>query len=171
MAGGGTGLVQELRRADTSTAAIEYREVTVAFAHGRGETTALDHVSFQVPRGCFTSVIGPSGCGKTTLLRLCSGLEVPSSGETLCDGERVTGLNRTVGYITQDSNLYPWMTVRQNVEFPLEVRGVPTEERRERSDQYLRRVGLAGFEDHHPHQLSGGMQKRASIVRTLKSKP
>src|SRR5207237_7080237 len=109
--------------------------------------------------------------GKTTLLRLSSGLEVPSSGEALCNGEPVRGLNRAVGYITQDSNLYPWMTTRQNVEFPLEARGVPAAERRERSDRYLQKVGLAGFGDHHPHQRSAGLQKRGSIVRTMIYEP
>lgn len=163
------------QRAAVGTPAIEYEHVSVTFggrgSQGTGAVPALADVTFAVPPGCFASVIGPSGCGKTTLLRLCAGLEVPSQGVTRCDGELVAGLNRAVGYVTQDSNLYPWMTVRENVEFPLEIRGLPRAERRERSDEHLRMVGLSGFEKHYPHQLSGGMQKRVSIVRTLIYEP
>ena len=163
------------QRAAVGTPAIEYERVSVTFggqgSQGTGAVSALADVTFAVPHGCFATVIGPSGCGKTTLLRLCAGLEVPSQGVTRCDGARVDGLNQSVGYVTQDSNLYPWMTVRENVEFPLEIRGVPRAERRERSDEYLRMVGLTGFEKHYPHQLSGGMQKRVSIVRTLIYEP
>ncbi len=153
--------------------ALEVRNVSVRFRGGRAasEVLALDHVSLEIPAGSFTSVIGPSGCGKTTLLRLASGLELPSSGEVLCHGREITDLNKEVGYVTQDSNLYAWMTVRENVEFALEVRGVPARERHRRSDEYLRMVGLEGFEHHYPHQLSGGMQKRVSIIRTLIYEP
>ena len=148
-------------------AIIRYESVGKAFwSHGK-EVVALDGVSLTVRRNEFTSVVGPSGCGKTTLLRLCSGLEPATSGLTLYRGAPVAGINSDVGYITQDSNLYPWMTVRENVEFPLEVRDVTPDERRMRSDAYIRMVGLQGFEDHYPYQLSGGMQKRASIVRTM----
>jgi len=148
-------------------AIIRYESVGKSFwTHGK-QVVALDNVSLTVQRNEFTSVVGPSGCGKTTLLRLCSGLEPTTSGLTLYRGMPVAGINSDVGYITQDSNLYPWMTVRENVEFPLELRDVPPDQRRERSDAYLRMVGLQGFEDHYPYQLSGGMQKRASIVRTM----
>jgi NitT/TauT family transport system ATP-binding protein len=112
-------------------------------------------------------VVGPSGCGKTTLLRLSSGLEPTTEGDTIYRGKPVEGINTDVGYVTQDSNLYPWMTLRQNVEFPLEIRGVAASERKERVDAYIEMVGLEGFEDHYPYQLSGGMQKRGSIIRTM----
>lgn len=115
----------------------------------------------------FTSVVGPSGCGKTTLLRLCAGLEPTTEGVTLYRGTPVDGINTDVGYVTQDSNLYPWMSLRQNVEFPLVIRGVAPAERRERVDAFINMVGLEGFEDHYPYQLSGGMQKRGSIIRTM----
>ena len=148
-------------------AVIRYENVSKAFWTRGKQVVALDDVSLTVKRNEFTSVVGPSGCGKTTLLRLCSGLEGSTSGATVYRGAPVLGINSDVGYITQDSNLYPWMTVRQNVEFPLEVRGIPVAERRERSEAYIRLVGLQGFEDHYPYQLSGGMQKRASIIRTM----
>ncbi|MFI5265914.1 MAG: ATP-binding cassette domain-containing protein [Chloroflexota bacterium] len=148
-------------------AIIRYESVGKAFwTHGK-QVVALDGVSLTVQRNEFTSVVGPSGCGKTTLLRLCSGLEPTTSGLTLYRGTPVAGINSDVGYITQDSNLYPWMTVRENVEFPLELRDIPPDERRARSEAYIRMVGLQGFEEHYPYQLSGGMQKRASIIRTM----
>ena len=148
-------------------AIIRYEGVGKAFWSQGKQVVALDGVSLTVRRNEFTSVVGPSGCGKTTLLRLCAGLEPSTGGQTLYRGLPVAGINSDVGYITQDSNLYPWMTVRENVEFPLEVRGLPPNERRGRSEAYIRMVGLEGFEDHFPFQLSGGMQKRASIIRTM----
>jgi NitT/TauT family transport system ATP-binding protein len=146
---------------------IRFEHVSKRFWTQGKEVVALRDVDLSVGRGEFTSVVGPSGCGKTTLLRLCSGLEHASEGTTWYANEPVLGINTRVGYITQDSNLYPWMTLRENVEFPLELRGVAPRERRERSSMYLQMVGLEGFEDHYPYQLSGGMQKRGSIIRTM----
>ncbi len=146
---------------------IEYQDITKRFWSGSSEITALDDVSLVLGENEFTSIVGPSGCGKTTLLRLCAGLEDVSEGRTLFRGQPVTGVNTKVGYITQDSNLYPWMTLRQNVEFPLEIQGVPAGERRDKAQEFIRMVGLAGFENHWPYQLSGGMQKRGSIIRTM----
>jgi len=146
---------------------IEYEHITKRFWSGRSEITALDDVSLRIGENEFTSIVGPSGCGKTTLLRLGAGLEEVSEGRTLFRGQVVDGINTKVGYITQDSNLYPWMTLRQNVEFPLEVQGVPRGERRSRAEEFIRMVGLEGFENHWPYQLSGGMQKRGSIIRTM----
>jgi len=124
-----------------------------------------------VPPGEITTVVGPSGCGKTTLLRLASGLIKASSGDVICNGTPVTGLNTSVGYVTQDSNLFPWLTALGNVEFPLAIRGMPYAERRGKALHWLRLVGLEGFENYYPSQLSGGMQKRVSIVRTLIYEP
>jgi NitT/TauT family transport system ATP-binding protein len=146
---------------------IRFESISKRFwSHGR-EVVALRDVDLSIRRGEFASVVGPSGCGKTTLLRLCAGLDQATDGQTWYDRSPVGGLNTRVGYITQDSNLYPWMTLRQNVEFPLELRGLPLDQRRERSSFYIRMVGLEGFEDHYPYQLSGGMQKRGSIIRTM----
>ena len=146
---------------------IEYDAVTKRFLSHDSLVTALDDVSLSVRANEFTSVVGPSGCGKTTLLRLAAGLEGVTEGVTLFRGVPVDGINTKAGYVTQDSNLYPWMTLRQNVEFPLEIQGVPAGERRDKADEFINMVGLTGFENHWPYQLSGGMQKRGSIIRTM----
>lgn len=146
---------------------IEYEHITKRFWSQGTEVTALQDVSLTIGESEFTSVVGPSGCGKTTLLRLCAGLESATEGQTLFRGVPVDGINTKAGYITQDSNLYPWMTLRQNVEFPLEIQGVPAGERRDKVDESINMVGLTGFENHWPYQLSGGMQKRGSIIRTM----
>jgi NitT/TauT family transport system ATP-binding protein len=117
--------------------------------------------------GEFIGLIGPSGCGKSTVLNLLAGLTRPSAGEVCHLGKPVRGINNRIGYITQDDNLLPWRSVRGNVEFGLELRGVGKRERRERAREFIELVGLKGFENHYPHELSGGMRKRASIVRTL----
>lgn len=146
---------------------IEYEHITKRFWSQSTEVTALQDVSLTIGENEFTSVVGPSGCGKTTLLRLSAGLESVTEGQTLFRGVPVDGINTKVGYITQDSNLYPWMTLRQNVEFPLEIQGVPAGERRDKADEFINMVGLTGFANHWPYQLSGGMQKRGSIIRTM----
>ena len=153
-----------------SEVVISYREVGVAYEHPRTPgslVVAIEDITLDVTKGSFLSIIGPSGCGKTTLLRLCAGFQEPSSGSVLSHGGAIRGLNHRVGYVTQDTNLYPWMTTRQNVEFALEVRRIPKEERRRRSDLYLSRMGLTEFADAYPSQLSGGMQKRAFLAQTL----
>ena len=124
-------------------------------------------LSLDVEAGEFLTVVGPSGCGKSTLLNLVSGLLAPSGGTVLYKGAPVRGVNTEIGYVTQADNLYPWRTLRENVEFPLEVRGVARAERRQRAAAFIERVGLGGFEDHYPYELSGGMRQRANIIRTL----
>jgi NitT/TauT family transport system ATP-binding protein len=152
-------------------AAIELHDVSLAFAGESGALLALDRVSLTAPCGEITTVVGPSGCGKTTLLRLAAGLLKPSSGRLLYNGREVKRLNTGVGFVTQDSNLFPWATTLANVEFPLAVRGVPRRQRRERALEWINTVGLAGFENSYPSQLSGGMQKRVSIARTFIYEP
>jgi NitT/TauT family transport system ATP-binding protein len=151
-----------------ATPALAFDNVSLAFA---GDTLALDRVSLAVEAGKITSVVGPSGCGKTTLLRLASGLIPASAGHVSHQGKPVRGLNKDVGYVTQDSNLFPWLTARGNVEFPLLVRGMAKPERRDRAHHWLKLVGLEKFADFYPSQLSGGMQKRVAIVRTLIYEP
>ena len=149
-------------------AVLEFREVSKAFpAPAGGARLIVDKLSFALRPGQFTAIVGPSGCGKTTLLHLAAGLALPSTGEVRHAGARVADVNTRIGYITQQANLFPWFTLRQNVEFPLLLRGVAPDERRERSGRFLTLAGLSGFEDHYPHQLSGGMQKRGAIIRTL----
>ena len=152
-------------------AAIEFDDVSLAFAGKSGTLLAIDRVTLAAARGEITSVVGPSGCGKTTLLRLAAGLLKPSSGRLLYNGRELRRLNTGVGFVTQDSNLFPWATTLANVEFPLAVRGVPRRQRRERALEWINTVGLAGFENSYPSQLSGGMQKRVSIARTFIYEP
>jgi NitT/TauT family transport system ATP-binding protein len=132
---------------------------------------ALLETDLQIHDREFLTIVGPSGCGKSTLMNLIVGLFPATTGEILYRGERHAGVNRAIGYVTQADNLYPWRTLRKNIEFPLELRGVPARQRRERSQQLIHRVGLAGFEDSYPHELSGGMRQRANIIRTLAYEP
>jgi NitT/TauT family transport system ATP-binding protein len=134
-------------------------------------TRVLDGISFDVGRGEFIAVIGPSGCGKSTLLQMAAGLLAPTGGTVRHRGRLVVGVNREVGFVPQQAQLFPWKTLSENVELPLLLRGVPDAERRSRVADALRAVGLDGFERHYPNQLSGGMQKRGSIARTLIYKP
>jgi NitT/TauT family transport system ATP-binding protein len=128
---------------------------------------ALTNISFAVGAAEFWSIVGPSGCGKSTLLNMAAGLIQPSSGAVEVLGEAVHTVNTQVGYVTQDSNLMPWLTTFRNIELPLEIRGVGKAERRDRTREWIEKVGLKGFENSYPHQLSGGMQKRCAIARTL----
>ena len=128
---------------------------------------ALSDVSFDVAPGEFVSLVGPSGCGKSTCLNLLAGLSSPSAGQVQHAGDEVSGINRRVGYITQDDNLLPWRSMQTNVELSLELQGVPKDARQRRAKELIDVVGLTGFENHYPHELSGGMRKRASIIRTL----
>jgi NitT/TauT family transport system ATP-binding protein len=132
---------------------------------------ALLETDLQIHDREFLTIVGPSGCGKSTLMNLIVGLFPASTGEILYRGHRHAGVNRAIGYVTQADNLYPWRTLRKNIEFPLELRGVPARQRRERSQHLIHRVGLAGFEDSYPHELSGGMRQRANIIRTLAYEP
>ena len=132
---------------------------------------ALLETDLQIHDREFLTIVGPSGCGKSTLMNLIVGLFPASTGEILYRGHSQTGVNRAIGYVTQADNLYPWRTLRKNIEFPLELRGVPAAQRRERSQHLIQRVGLAGFEESYPHELSGGMRQRANIIRTLAYEP
>ena len=150
---------------------VRAANVCKGFRQGRDETKALNSISIEVRPGEFVSLLGPSGCGKTTLLNLVAGLTQPDSGELFYRGQQISGANQKVGYLTQDDALLPWRTVRTNVALPLEIKGRQSRERRERADEIIARVGLRGFEDHYPRQLSGGMRKRVSLARTLIYEP
>jgi NitT/TauT family transport system ATP-binding protein len=139
----------------------------VFVARGGDARMALRDVGLTVHRGEFLCLIGPSGCGKSTVLNMFAGLVTPSDGSILHDGVAINDVNTRVGYVTQDDNLLPWRTALANVELALECKDVPQAERRDRALDYLGRVGLRGQEALYPHELSGGMRKRVSIVRTL----
>jgi NitT/TauT family transport system ATP-binding protein len=147
--------------------AFDHVQRNFAGIGGRAPTHVLDPISFDVAAGEFTAVIGPSGCGKSTLLQMTAGLLAPSAGTVRHRGKTVNGVNREVGFVPQQAQLFPWKTLSQNVELPLLLRGVPATERRRRVAEALNSVGLDGFEQHFPAQLSGGMQKRGSIARTM----
>jgi NitT/TauT family transport system ATP-binding protein len=136
--------------------------------HVRGKNVlALDAIDLTVTEGEFVTIVGPSGCGKSTLLNLIVGLLRSSSGRILFRGNPINGITTKIGYVTQKDNLLPWRTLIENVEIALEIRSVTKNERRERARELIARVGLSGFEDLYPHELSGGMRQRANIIRTL----
>ena len=134
----------------------------------RGKSVvALDTIDLDVSEGEFVTIVGPSGCGKSTLLNLIVGLLRSSAGRIRFRGEPIDGICTKIGYVTQKDNLLPWRTLIENVEIALEIRGVNGTTRRNAARDYIERVGLAGFEEHYPHELSGGMRQRANIIRTL----
>ncbi len=137
----------------------------------RESQEALQDISFSVRDGELVSIVGPSGCGKSTLLDLISGLIKPTKGEILIGGKPVEGVSMDCGVVHQGYQLFPWRSVRKNVEFGLELRNVPEQERRRISDRLIKMVSLTGYEDAFPGRLSGGMKQRVAIVRALAYDP
>jgi NitT/TauT family transport system ATP-binding protein len=133
--------------------------------------TALDGVSLQIMDGEFVSIVGPSGCGKTTFLSVVDGLIAATSGRILVDGKEVTKPGPDRAVVFQDASLLPWRTVLRNLLYGLECLGVKTREARERAAHFIEMVGLAGFEQHYPYELSGGMQQRVNLARALVMDP
>jgi ABC-type nitrate/sulfonate/bicarbonate transport system ATPase subunit len=157
----------------TEGSPLRVRNVCKVFpaTHGAGATTsALDSVSFLVGAGELISIVGPSGCGKSTLLRLIAGLDDPTSGELLVGNEPITGPNAERGLVFQDPNLFPWLSVRGNIQAGLVARGV-LRERLPEVDEFIRLVGLDGFASAFPHHLSGGMAQRIALARALINHP
>ncbi len=133
--------------------------------------TVIDNLSFTVERGEFVCVLGPSGCGKTTLLRVIVGLHHAEQGSISIAGKHKYAPGVDVCLVFQSYGLFPWRTVRENIEFGLKIRGVPPKDRLKSSQHYVGLVGLEGFEDYYPHQISGGMQQRVGLARALSCKP
>ncbi|MGH8333268.1 MAG: ABC transporter ATP-binding protein [Pseudomonas sp.] len=136
-----------------------------------GMFTALDQVSFEVPDQQFAVLVGPSGCGKSSLLYLTAGLNEPTEGDIYVGGQQVQGPGADRGMVFQSYTLFPWLTVRQNVEFGLKRRGMAAAKRKEIVDYYVNEVGLTGFADNYAKQLSGGMMQRVAIARALANDP
>jgi NitT/TauT family transport system ATP-binding protein len=150
---------------------LELRNVTKEYGDPDDPLHALNDISFQIERGELVCMVGPSGGGKSTLLRLVAGLLQPTSGEIELDGEPVQSPSARVGIVFQNINLMPWRTVLDNVALPLELAGDSRSIRYPVASEFIELVGLKGFADHYPHQLSGGMQQRAAIARTLAHDP
>ena len=156
---------------DGNALSLSIKKMTKVFPKGEGELVALQDIDLDVIDGEFVCVLGPSGCGKTTLLRIIAGLEPKSSGSMVLKGKEIEGPGPDRGMVFQEFALFPWRSVRRNVEFGLEIKKMPPEMRKETSQKYIDLVGLKGFEDTHPNQLSGGMKQRVGIARALANEP
>jgi NitT/TauT family transport system ATP-binding protein len=151
---------------------LQVDKVSLSYRKPDGGTfTALQEVSFEVPDQQFAVLVGPSGCGKSSLLYLTAGLAEPTSGEIYVGGQQVEGPGADRGMVFQSYTLFPWLTVRQNVEFGLKRRGMPAAQRKDIVDYYVNEVGLSGFADNYAKQLSGGMMQRVAIARALANDP
>ena len=153
------------------TVCIEIRDLSKVFSSDKRHVVALDGFDMDVADGEFVCLLGPSGCGKTTVLRIVAGLEPATGGSVMVHGKQVSSAGPERGMVFQEFALFPWRTVRKNIEFGLEIRGVAEKERHEISSRLVDLVGLEGFEDSHPDELSGGMRQRVGIARALANEP
>lgn len=150
---------------------IHVRDLDVRFEADRRSVHALTEVGLSAERGEFISIVGRSGCGKSTLLRVIAGLQAPSAGVVRIDGQAITGPHHSRGFVFQEPNLYPWLSVAKAIEFGPKARGVPAAERARRVEEMLHVVQLWDFRDEPPYRLSGGMQQRVAIARVLVNDP
>ncbi len=151
---------------------VSVQAVSRVFETAKGQRTqALQPVDFEVRDNDFVTILGPSGCGKSTLLRIVAGLDHATSGRVLLDGVPVEGPGADRGMVFQSYTLFPWLTIEQNIRFGLRERGMPEAQQKERAAYFIAKVGLRGFEQHFPKQLSGGMQQRTAIARALANDP
>ena len=151
---------------------VSIQAVSRVFETAKGQRTqALQPVDFEVRDNDFVTILGPSGCGKSTLLRIVAGLDHATSGRVLLDGVPVEGPGADRGMVFQSYTLFPWLTIEQNIRFGLRERGMLESAQKERAAYFIAKVGLRGFEQHFPKQLSGGMQQRTAIARALANDP
>ena len=161
-----------IRHRDWNAPKIRMQEVSLSYQTDSGaQLLALDRIDLDVHPGEFLCIVGPSGCGKSTLLHLIAALQKPTSGRIAIDGESVTAPGTDRILIFQEHGLFPWLTVGQNVEFGMKMKGLSKAEREERTRHYLRLVHLSQFKDSRPHQLSGGMRQRVALARALATEP
>ena len=160
--------------------AVRCVDICKTYRQGEVDIKALDHLSIEVDKGEFVCLMSPSGGGKTTLLNAIGGLDIPDSGEVWVAGERIDRMSKgqladlrlaSIGFVFQAYNLIPVLTARENVEFVMQVQGVPADERREKSLAILEEVGLQGLEDRRPAEMSGGQQQRVAVARAIVSRP
>jgi len=150
---------------------LKLDKVSMEFSDGKDTLQVLNDISIEVNKGEFITILGPSGCGKSTLLNLIAGFEKPLSGEVLFLGEKVEGPDFNRGFVFQDSTLYPWLTIKDNISFGLKMRNVEKETIERLCSDFIKEVGLDGFLNRYPHELSGGMKQRAALARVLVNKP
>jgi NitT/TauT family transport system ATP-binding protein len=168
----GKTMIVPIRQVECSTPKIQLQEVSLSYQADTGsELLALDRIDLDVHPGEFLCIVGPSGCGKSTLLHLIAGLQKPTSGRIAMDGESITAPGTDRILIFQEHGLFPWLTVAQNVEFGMKMKGLSKAEREDRTRHYLRLVHLSQFKDSRPHQLSGGMRQRVALARALATEP
>jgi NitT/TauT family transport system ATP-binding protein len=168
----GKTVIVPIGQVECSTPKIQLQEVSLSYQANTGsELLALDRIDLDVHPGEFLCIVGPSGCGKSTLLHLIAGLQKPTSGRISMDGESVTAPGTDRILIFQEHGLFPWLTVGQNVEFGMKMKGLSKAEREGRTRHYLRLVHLSQFKDSRPHQLSGGMRQRVALARALATEP
>jgi len=146
---------------------LDVRNLSVTFPDDNGGLRTLENISFQVEEQQFICILGPSGCGKTTLLRTLGGFLSPTSGEVLYHNKQLDGPSREIGFVFQNANLMPWRSVLANITLPLEMQGYTHPECKNKAQELISLVGLAGFEDYLPRELSGGMAQRVAIARAL----
>ncbi|MED1437645.1 ABC transporter ATP-binding protein [Aeribacillus composti] len=149
---------------------VQIAQISKTFQHHGVSQTVLDQIDLTVQKGEFVSILGPSGCGKSTLLSIVAGLTAPTSGKVLVNGKEIKGPGSDRGVVFQQAALFPWLTVEENVMFPLKKK-MPKEEAKKKVHEYLAMVQLSQYAKHSPHELSGGMQQRVSIARALAMDP
>jgi NitT/TauT family transport system ATP-binding protein len=152
-------------------AKLDIQHVLQHYRSGGHEVTAIDDVSLQIKNQEFATILGPSGCGKTTLLRVAAGLVRPTRGDVYLDGRRIIGPGRDRGMVFQTYTLFPWLTVKQNIQFGLQLSGLPRAEQEAVAQEFVAKVGLRGFDHAYPKALSGGMKQRVAIARALANNP
>ena len=162
---------EEQKAKENEDVKLRINKLRKVFNTRNGETVALNGVDLDIKENEFICVVGPSGCGKSTLLNIIAGLSEPTSGEVYCDGKLVKGTGTERGVVFQQYALFPWLTVKKNVMFGLELEGIKGKEAEERAMKYIKMVQLEEFADHYPKELSGGMKQRVAIARAYAVNP